>query len=64
VELKDIAAARHEAVVTAGEVIRDQPDIVWRGEELRMEVTDSNRTLLFTVIVLGVDAPSGRELAN
>lgn len=56
VELKDIAAAREEAVRAAAEHLRDRPDVVWGGEEFRMEVTDSDRLILFTFVALGVDA--------
>ena len=49
-----ILAARHLA-----EIIRDQPDSVWKGDEVRVEVTDANQLLLFTIIAVGVDAPAG-----
>ena len=60
IELPTIGAARLEAAKHAGELLRDRPGLVWGGEELRVEVTDSNQLVLFTVIVLGVDAPSSR----
>ena len=44
-------AAQHVA-----EVIRDRPDAVWAGEEVRLEVTDERQMVLFTIIVFGVDA--------
>jgi hypothetical protein len=58
-ELADMQAARIYAVVHASEVIRDHPNLVWSGTEVRVEVTDADRLVLFTVIVLGVDAPAG-----
>ena len=39
-------------------MLLDEPEIAWLGEELRIEVTDSARLTLLTLIVLGVDAPS------
>jgi hypothetical protein len=62
-EFPTLAHARVEAAKHAGELLRDKPEIVWKGEELRVEVTDSDQLVLFTVIVLGVDAPvcSGRR---
>lgn len=46
-----VLAARHVA-----EVIRDQPEAVWAGEEVRLEVTDEHQVILFTIIVVGIDA--------
>ena len=57
VELTGIAEARHESVKFIGEMLRDQPDVVWLDEEVRVEVTNRDRLVLFTVIVVGVDAP-------
>ena len=48
-----VLAAKHVA-----EVIRDRPDVVWAGEEIRLEVTDERQLVLFTIIVVGVDAPA------
>jgi hypothetical protein len=58
IEIGSIADARLEAVRFIAEFIRDRPDLVWAREEVRVEVTDANQLILFTVIVLGVDAPA------
>ena len=58
-ELPTLGDARVMAAKHAGEVLRDRPGVVWEGEELRVEVTDSDRLVLCTVIVLGVDSPAG-----
>jgi hypothetical protein len=58
IEMPSLAGARVEAARYAGELIRDRPDLVWMGEEVRVEVTDERRLILFTVIVLGIDAPT------
>lgn len=56
IELPDIATARLEAVkYSAGELL-DRPEVVWKGEEFRVEVTDDHQIVLFTVLTLGVDA--------
>jgi hypothetical protein len=60
-ELRTVAAARHQAVLACAEFIHDKPDLVWTGDEVRMEVTDSRRTLLFTVVIFGVDSPAIRK---
>lgn len=57
-ELADLSDARIEAARFAGEYLRDRPELVWMGEEFRIEVTDSARELVFTFIAVGVDAPA------
>jgi hypothetical protein len=56
VEVPTIADARIQAALNIAEVIRDRPDIVWGGEEVRLEVTDERGLVLFTIIVVGLDA--------
>lgn len=58
-ELSGLSEARLLAATCAAEMLGSRPEIVWLGEELRVEVTNSDRLLLFTVIVLGIDAPAG-----
>jgi hypothetical protein len=58
IEMPSIDDARIEAARFTGELIRDQPELAWAGEEIRVEVTDANQLLLFTIITLGVDAPA------
>jgi len=58
VELRSLGEARVYAARYMGEVIRDKPDLVWTGEEMRVEVTDERGTVLFTIITFGVDAPA------
>jgi hypothetical protein len=43
--------------------LHDRPELAWLGEEVRLEVTDEHQTLLFTVMVVGVDAPAAQHLA-
>jgi hypothetical protein len=57
-EVATIDQARILAAQAVAEVIRDRPDIVWAGEEVRMEVTDERQMVLFTIMVVGVDAPA------
>jgi hypothetical protein len=58
VELPDMEAARVLSVVHAAEIIRDRPQVVWEGDEVRVEVTDDRGLVLFTVIVAGVNSPA------
>lgn len=59
-ELPSMQTARIMAVTHASEVIRSRPELVWSGDEVRVEVTNGDRLLLFTVMVIGVDAAAGR----
>lgn len=55
-ELPDEASARTEAIKFAGEVLKHAPEQLWESGQWRVEVTDDNGALLFTVITLTVDA--------
>lgn len=55
-EFEDLSDARINAAIFAGEYLRDRPEVVWSGNEFRVEVTDSEGVLQFTFIALGVDA--------
>lgn len=63
VELADDTAARAEAIRFAGAVMRDDPQELWDGMDFRVEVTGEDKRLLFTIIMLAVDAPRPEELA-
>lgn len=47
-EFASPAEARLQAVRSAGEYLRDQPDAVMDGKELQIEVTDSGRHPVFS----------------
>ena len=57
IDLPDLQRAKCEAVVYAGQVISDQPDIVWKDGEIRVEVTSEVGVLVATIIVQAVEAP-------
>jgi hypothetical protein len=61
VQLRDDAAARKQAIKYAGEVMHDEPDVLWDGREFRVEVVNEKDDLLFTVITLAVDAPASGQ---
>ncbi|WP_129222237.1 DUF6894 family protein [Lichenibacterium ramalinae] len=63
-EYPDLTTARMEAVRYAGELVRDSPDEVWKGDTFRIEVSDEGGMLLCTVVILGLDAPASRGLRN
>lgn len=56
-EIASLSDARIEAVKFAGDYLRDRPELVWMGEEFRVEVTDESGRVLFTFIAVGVDGP-------
>jgi hypothetical protein len=62
VDLPTLSDARIEAVRFVGELLKDRPQLVWMGDEVRVEITDGNQLLLFTVIAAGVDAPAAEGM--
>lgn len=57
-EIASLSDARIAAVKFASEYLRDRPELVWLGEEFRVEVSDEKQRTLFTFIAVGVDAPA------
>lgn len=57
-EIGCLSDARIEAVKFAARYLRERPDLVWLGEEFRVEVTDETGQMLFTFIAVGVDSPA------
>ena len=56
-ELENDGAAQIMALRYAGEVLQSDPDMLWKNGQWRVEVTDGDGVLLFTVITLAIDAP-------
>lgn len=61
-ELESMSAARLMAATLSAEMLHDRPQLAWLGDEFRVEVTDENQLLLFTIITLGVDAAAASGL--
>ena len=57
IDLKDVTAARHEAVIFAADTLKDTSYALWDGGEVRIEVRDDSQTLLFTVVISAQTAP-------
>jgi hypothetical protein len=55
-DVDTISQARLLAAKHVAEIIADRPEMVWAGEEVRLEVTDERQLVLFTIMVVGVDA--------
>lgn len=56
IELADEEQARAEAIRLAGQVLAHSPAELWKSGHWRVEVTDEDDALLFTIITLAVDA--------
>lgn len=54
-ELRDDDVARIGPVGHSGAYLRDHPELVWDGRELRVHVVDERRPPLLLVAILGVD---------
>lgn len=50
-ELPGLAEARHQAVHTAGQLLRDSGDDLWSGHDWRMHVIDERGEELFVLRV-------------
>jgi len=57
IELANDEAAQQEAVALAGQILKDDPKLIWNKGQWRVEVTDDSNMLLFTVVTLAMDAP-------
>ena len=60
-DLPNDEAAQQAAVAFAGEVLKHDPKMIWDKGTWRVEVTDADNVLLFTVITLVVDAPTPKR---
>ena len=61
-ELEDLPTARKEAVVYAGQTMKDHPEMVWDGGDLKIEVSDEFGLILFVVVVTTLDAVALQKL--
>lgn len=58
IALPDLQAARRQALQLAGELLRDQGENFWNGEDWKVEVTDAANLVLFTILFAAFDAPA------
>ena len=56
--LANYQEARAAAIQCAGDVLRHELEHLWNDSDFRIEVTDEHDLMLFTVIMLAVDAPA------
>jgi len=60
-EAEDVAEAKCQAVRYAGELICDSADRFWDTADFRMDVTDPQGLVLFTLQFVGTEAPAIRR---
>lgn len=58
IDLPNVQQAKHEATRYLGEVIRDRGEKFWATSDLILAVSDENGLVLFTLEVVGNDAPA------
>lgn len=58
VELDTLAEAKCEAVRQAANLICNAAERFWDTGEFKMDVTDENGLVLFTLVMAGIEAPA------
>jgi hypothetical protein len=56
-EFIDLEAARIQAVVISGELLKENPSRFWEGEEWQLEVRDETRRILFILTFMATNSP-------
>jgi len=57
----DAESAKMEAARFAGELLQSQPSALWAKGQWRVEVTDENNVLMWSVTVIAVDTPASAD---
>jgi len=60
-DLTDLAAARLEAAQLAGQMMKDDSQAFWNGEDWSVQVTDEASMTLFTLHFMSVQAAATRS---
>ena len=63
-ELPDSKRAKCEAIVYAGQAIRDRPELVSETGECRIEVTGDNGAIVTTIVIQAIEASSLETLVK
>lgn len=63
IELAGLADARYEAIAFAADTLKDDSFALWDGGEVRIEVVDSARVLIFSIVISVVDDTTKMQLA-
>jgi hypothetical protein len=63
IDLPDLRIARSEAVVLAGQLLKDADGAFWEeGSNWRIDVADEDGLVLYSVLIIGIAAPAVPEL--
>jgi len=57
-ELLNHGAARVRAIKYAGDVKSDEPQVLWDGNDFKVEVSDESGARLFTVVCHAINEPA------
>ncbi len=60
-ELSGDGAARVHAIQYAGDVMSNEPGVLWDGQEFKVEVTGDKGIRLFTIVCHAVDEPASGQ---
>jgi hypothetical protein len=60
--LPDVQAARARAIGLLADVLRWSPASLWAGDDVRIEVRDADRLLLFQLFAFASVCPAGRQM--
>jgi carbohydrate-selective porin OprB len=63
-DFKSVAIAKCEAVRFAGQLLCDSAESFWDGADFEMTVTDEKGLILFTMRLVGTEAPAIRKDAR
>jgi hypothetical protein len=58
-EAANLKAARSQAVILAGELLRDADGRFWdEGANWRVDVSDATGLVLYSILLVGIEAPA------
>lgn len=60
-ECADLTEVRQRAIRYAGDIMSDEPEVLWDGRDFRVEATNEAGDLLFTIVTLAINAPAGGD---
>jgi hypothetical protein len=61
-ELANTVAAKQEAARILGEMLKDNPDMLWDTKDLRLTVENADHLILFIIDTSVVEPPSLRPI--
>ena len=62
--LPNTEAARTQAAVYLGEILRNGCDSIWNGEDWRLNVVDESGLVLFVIHIVAVEAAAAKNVRS